>query len=55
MEHISTTATHLATYFSDRGKTLLIDSAQNRTAVAWAKLGKLSFDVKILNFLLFFN
>ena len=25
----STTAIHLATYFSDRGKTLLIDSDQN--------------------------
>ncbi len=36
----------MATYFSDRGKTLLIDSDQNRTAVAWAKLGKLPFDVK---------
>ena len=44
----STTAIHLATYFSDRGKTLLIDSDQNRTAVAWAKLGKLPFDVKDL-------
>ena len=33
----STTAIHLATYFSDRGKTLLINSDQNRTAVAWAK------------------
>ncbi len=42
----STTAIHLATYFSARGKTLLIDSDQNRTAVAWAKLGKLPFDVK---------
>ncbi len=42
----STTAIHLAAYFSDRGKTLLIDSDQNRTAVAWAKLGKLPFDVK---------
>ncbi len=42
----STTAIHLATYFSDRGKTLLIDSDENRTAVAWAKLGKLPFDVK---------
>ncbi len=41
----STTAIHLAAYFSDRGKTLLIDSDQNRTAVAWAKLGKLPFDV----------
>ncbi|MDJ0901225.1 MAG: ParA family protein [Xenococcus sp. MO_188.B8] len=26
----STTAIHLATYFSDRGKTLLIDSDQRR-------------------------
>ena len=42
----STTAIHIATYFSDRGQTLLIDSDQNRTAVAWAKSGKLPFDVK---------
>ena len=42
----STTAIHLATYFSDKGKTLLIDSDKNRTAVAWAKLGRLPFEVK---------
>ena len=42
----STTAIHIATYFSDKGKTLLIDSDQNRTAVAWSKAGKLPFTVE---------
>ena len=42
----STTAIHIATYLSDRGKTLLIDSDQNRTAVAWSKAGKLPFAVE---------
>ena len=42
----STTAIHIATYFSGKGKTLLIDSDQNRTAVAWSKAGKLSFTVE---------
>ena len=35
----STTAIHLATYFSARGKTLLIDSDPNRTSIEWAKRG----------------
>lgn len=33
----STTAIHLATYFSDRGKTLLIDSDPNRTSIKWSQ------------------
>jgi chromosome partitioning protein len=32
----STTAFHLAAYFSDFGKTVLIDGDPNRTAVKWA-------------------
>ena len=42
----STTAIHLATYFSDRGKTLLIDSDPNRTAIKWSKRGELPFTVE---------
>lgn len=33
----STTAFHLASYFSDFGETILIDGDQNRTAINWAK------------------
>lgn len=32
----STTAFHIAAYFSDKGKTLLVDGDQNRTAIKWA-------------------
>ena len=32
----STTAFHLAAYFSDLGRTVLIDGDQNRTAIKWA-------------------
>jgi chromosome partitioning protein len=32
----STTAFHLASYFSDLGKTVLIDGDPNRTAIKWA-------------------
>lgn len=35
----STTAIHLATYFSQIGKTLLIDSDPNRTSQKWAERG----------------
>lgn len=41
----STTAVHLATYFSDRGKTILIDGDPNRTDVGWDARGKLPFTV----------
>ena len=41
----STTAIHLATFLSDKGKVLLIDGDPNRTAIAWSERGKLPFDV----------
>lgn len=41
----STTAVHLATYFSDYGKTVLVDGDPNRTAMAWAERGGLPFTV----------
>ncbi len=41
----STTAIHLATFFSDFGKTLLIDGDLNKTSITWAERGKLPFEV----------
>lgn len=41
----STTAVHLATYFSDLGETVLVDGDPNRTALNWAKRGELPFRV----------
>ena len=41
----SMTAIHLATFLSERGKTLLIDSDPNRTAKEWARRGSLPFEV----------
>ena len=41
----STTAIHIAAYFSAYGKTLLVDGDPNHTAVAWANRGKLPFEV----------
>lgn len=41
----STTAIHLATFFSDFGKTLLIDGDLNKTSITWAGRGKLPFEV----------
>lgn len=41
----SVTAIHLATYFSEKGKTVLVDGDPNRTAVSWAARGKLPFIV----------
>lgn len=41
----STTAIHLATFFSDKGKTILVDGDQNRTAIGWAERGSLPFTV----------
>jgi chromosome partitioning protein len=35
----STTAVHLATYFSEKGKTVLLDGDPNRTSIAWAERG----------------
>ena len=42
----STTAVHLATYFSDYGTTLLIDSDPNRTSIKWSNRGNLPFTVE---------
>lgn len=41
----STSAVHLATYFSDKGKTVLVDGDPNRTALGWAGRGELPFTV----------
>jgi len=41
----STTAVHLATFFSERGKTVLVDADPNRTALQWSGSGKLPFVV----------
>lgn len=41
----STTAIHLAAFFSSLGKTLLIDGDPNRTSVKWASRGSLPFKV----------
>lgn len=41
----STTAIHIATYFSDLGRTVLVDGDQNRTAIGWAERGSLPFTV----------
>ena len=35
----STTAIHLATYFSERGQTVLVDGDPNRTAINWSQRG----------------
>lgn len=43
----TTTAVHLACYFSQLGKTLLVDGDPNQSATAWEKRGKLPF--KIVN------
>ncbi|MEO1132798.1 MAG: ParA family protein [Cyanobacteria bacterium J06639_1] len=41
----TTTAIHLATFFSDRGKTLLVDGDPNRSSISWANRGSLPFTV----------
>lgn len=41
----TTTAVHVATYFSQKAKTLLIDGDPNRSATGWAKRGELPFTV----------
>jgi chromosome partitioning protein len=41
----STTAVHLAAYFRQRDKTVLIDGDPNRSSTAWAARGTLPFDV----------
>jgi len=39
----SNTAIHIATFFSDHGKTILVDGDPNRTALSWSQRGKLPF------------
>ncbi len=41
----SVTAVHLATFFSVKGKTVLVDGDPNRTALAWNSRGGLPFTV----------
>ena len=41
----STTAIHLAGFFSAYGETLLVDGDPNHTAISWANRGKLPFQV----------
>lgn len=41
----SVTAVHLATFFSDKGNTVLVDGDPNRTALGWNSRGKLPFTV----------
>ncbi len=41
----STTAVHLATFFSDKFKVLLIDGDVNRSCLEWGERGKLPFTV----------
>src|SRR5262245_55527707 len=41
----STTAIHLAAYFSYYGRTVLIDGDPNRTALEWSGRGELPFTV----------
>ena len=41
----STAAVHLAAFFSDQGKTLLVDGDPNRTALSWSHRGHLPFTV----------
>ena len=43
----STTAVHLASFFSDHGKTLLVDGDPNRTALAWIARGGNSFPFQV--------
>ncbi|HEY9881011.1 MAG TPA: ParA family protein [Leptolyngbyaceae cyanobacterium] len=41
----TTTAIHLAAYLQTKGETLLVDGDQNRSAMTWAKPGRLPFKV----------
>ena len=41
----STTAIHIATFFSDEGETVLTDGDPNRTCLKWAERGNLPFEV----------
>lgn len=41
----STTAVHLAAYFHEKDKTVLVDGDPNRSATMWARHGRLPFSV----------
>lgn len=41
----TTTAIHLAAVFNEQAPTLLVDADENRSAMSWARLKKLPFDV----------
>ena len=41
----TTTAVHLACYFSQKGSTLLVDGDPNRSATSWSKRGAVPFQV----------
>ena len=41
----STTAIHLATFFSELGDVVLVDGDPNRTAIAWSERGDLPYKV----------
>lgn len=41
----TTTAVHLACYFQEKNKTVLIDGDDNHSATAWAKRGQLPFPI----------
>ena len=47
----STTAVHVATFFSERGKTILVDGDPNRTALSWAERGSpdISFPFSVVS------
>ena len=45
----TTTAVHLACYFSQLGKTLLVDGDPNRSATGWGKRGEGNFPFKVVD------
>lgn len=45
----TTTAVHLACYFSGLGKTLLVDGDPNRSATGWSKRGDGNFPFKVVD------
>ena len=45
----TTTAVHLACYFSQLGKTLLVDGDPNRSATGWSKRGERNFPFKVVD------
>ena len=45
----TTTAVHLACYFSQLGQTLLVDGDPNRSATGWSKRGDTNFPFKVVD------